>query len=120
MLETLQSHALVVASLVSLVALVLFVRALQGPRARRLLGPAADWRESLRRGLLPLVDRVARARLSRDHYAYLPNGCFSWRFIVIMDLQQNHRDPIGTNQATRSSIATDHVRSAVGSGKTSK
>jgi len=59
----------VVASLVSLVALLLFVRALRGPRTRRLLGPAADWWETLRRWLLPLLDRIARERLPGDHYA---------------------------------------------------
>lgn len=59
----------IVASLVSLVAVVLFARALQGPRTRRLLGPAADWWETLRRVGLPLLDRVARRRLPGDHYA---------------------------------------------------
>jgi len=59
----------IVASLVSLVALLLFVRALQGSRTRRLLGPTADWWETLRRGLLPLLDRVGRHRLPGDHYA---------------------------------------------------
>ncbi|WP_435065902.1 hypothetical protein [Halobaculum sp. EA56] len=69
MLETLQTHPSIVASLVSLAALALFVRALQGPRTRRWLGPAADFWESLRRLVLPLVDRVARRRLPGNHYA---------------------------------------------------
>ncbi|UIP00327.1 hypothetical protein Hbl1158_02860 [Halobaculum sp. CBA1158] len=59
----------IVASLVSLVGLLLFVRALQSPRTRRWLGPAADWWETLRRLVLPLLDRVARERLPGDHFA---------------------------------------------------
>ncbi|UIO98906.1 hypothetical protein Hbl1158_10205 [Halobaculum sp. CBA1158] len=67
--ETTASVAPIVASLVSLTALLLFVRALQGPRTRRWLGPAADWWETLRRAVLPLLDRVARRRLPGDHFA---------------------------------------------------
>lgn len=59
----------IAAPLVSLLALVLFVRALRGPRTRRWLGPPADFWELLRRWALPLVDRLARRRLPGDHYA---------------------------------------------------
>ena len=57
------------ASLVSLAALLAFVRTLQGPRTREWLGPAADFWELVRRLLLPVLDRVARRRLPGDHYA---------------------------------------------------
>ena len=57
------------ASFVSLAALLLFARALRGPRTQQWLGPAADWWELLRRRGLPLLDRLARRRLPGQHYA---------------------------------------------------
>jgi len=57
------------APLVSLAALWAFAWAIRQPRSRRLLGPAADWWELVRRHGLPLVDRLARRRLDGSHYA---------------------------------------------------
>lgn len=60
---------LLAAPLVSLVALLLFARAVRGPRTQALLGPAADWWELLRRTLLPTLDRLLRRRAPGQHYA---------------------------------------------------
>lgn len=49
----------VAAPLMSLVSLLAFVRALQGPRTREWLGPTADFWELLRRLGLPLLEHVA-------------------------------------------------------------
>jgi len=59
----------IAAPLVATTALLLFARALRRPRTRRLLGPAADWWETIRGIVLPLLDRLARRRLPGQHYA---------------------------------------------------
>lgn len=59
----------IAASLISCTTLLLFARALRGPRTRRLIGPAADFWEYARRGLLPLLDRLLRHRVPGQHYA---------------------------------------------------
>lgn len=53
-------------AVVSTVALLAFVWALRQPRSRRYLGPAADYWETLRSLLLPLLDR----RVPRIKWAY--------------------------------------------------
>jgi hypothetical protein len=47
----------IAAGIVSTVALLAFVWALRQPRNTRYVGPAADWWETLRSVLLPLLDR---------------------------------------------------------------
>jgi len=59
----------IAAPIVATVALLLFLRARRSPHARAVLGPAADGWEVVRRGLLPLLDRLARRRLDGGHYA---------------------------------------------------
>jgi hypothetical protein len=58
----------IAAPLVATVGLLAFLWALQQPRSRRWLGPAADGWEYARRGLLPLLDRFLD-RQDGDHYA---------------------------------------------------
>jgi len=58
----------VAAPLVATIALLLYLRARRSPYARRVLGPAADGWEYVRRGLLPMLDRFLR-RQDGDHYA---------------------------------------------------
>jgi len=59
----------IAAPLVATVALLGMLWVVRQPRTRRLVGPAADWWETLRRTLLPLLDRLARRRLDGGHYA---------------------------------------------------
>ena len=59
----------IAAPLVATAALLATLWALQQPRTRTLLGPAADGWEYGRRLVLPLLDRVARRRLDGGHYA---------------------------------------------------
>lgn len=59
----------IAAPLVATAALLATLWALQQPRTRTLLGPAADGWEILRRLVWPLLDRVARRRLDGGHYA---------------------------------------------------
>lgn len=61
----------VAAVLASCIALYLFHHAVRGPRTRRLLGPPADWWETLRAAVLPRVDTVvSRATGGRLYTAY--------------------------------------------------
>jgi len=63
------SIAQLVASLVSLLALLAFAWAARQPRSRTLLGPAADGWETVREAVLPPLDRLLRRRAPGQHYA---------------------------------------------------
>lgn len=59
----------IAAPLVATAALLATLWAIRQPRSRALLGPAADFWEYVRRGLLPLLDRMLRRRAPGQHYA---------------------------------------------------
>jgi len=59
----------IAAPLVATAALLATLWAARGPRSRHWLGPAADGWEYVRRGLLPLLDRLMRRSSSGRHYA---------------------------------------------------
>ncbi len=68
MIDTITPTQLV-APLVATTALLLFLRARRSAYSRRVLGPAADGWEYVRRGLLPLLDRLLRRHAPGQHYA---------------------------------------------------